>query len=274
MDEADYINRTINSIEENPRTEEYILFAVLLLFIIPTIIIDILVIWSLKMRTEMRTKRNIFILNWCIGDLAAQLTTLTIIFVPKTFLITLQFWCMLSALENSFKIITFIFLIVFLIDFLYERLSAKALKYFVIFAWCIIFLYCVSEILACLFGEKAFHDYVIVFCNFLLNIVFLLKCFVYEVYTLRKKAMTNEDKLRFILVAIFLIFHLIQFVFFYVFAGHFIQYVGFVLQYFEMIFVVCTLIRFDINFKHCILSILGCGENTDFIITYSNVTEA
>lgn len=272
MDEVLYFNETFEDVHDEFNVNLYIFLIGGITCALPSVAVDLFIIYVIKIYVGLRIKRNIFILNWCISDLVYQLLgitqTLCAVFCIYAFSVCIDY-----TLDIIIEILNFLIMIAFFIDYIYNKLNNKKLFCTMIILWSITLIYALTETILCAFNLDTYY-YVSAsfFLHIFVYVVYLIKSIHLIIRKVQKKYWNEEDKLRYILTSIFVIYQVFHSVFVY-FYFHNLQIIVCFIQHTQMIVFLMVLIKFDINFKLCFKNVIKCKKQTNIIVKYNDVDE-
>lgn len=267
MDEIEYFNETYEEAHNDSTSSlDIIIYTFTFLSFMPIIIIDVGVIYIIKSYKDMRIKRNIFVLNWCINDLLYQ----TMLIVELACALKCEFYiglCIVYTLDVIFEMFGFIIMLGFFVDFIYDRLTETRLKLTIIIVWSTLALYSLTESIFCIIEYFTFYYFSVLFgLHILIYAVFILKCCFLIVNKFRKISLNEEQRFRYILTTVFVCYQLIHSI---VLNVHGLNVFLHFFEQTQMIVFIIVLMYLDVNFKYCFINLFTCRRPNHISVKYN-----
>lgn len=253
MEEATNITQATNNFEYTNIIE--------ISYVIATIIPDFIMIYAIIANKKMRIKRNMCVLNLCLADIMYKL--ISIVGIGQTYL---NYARLHEIFYTAIHILFFVILFTFLVDCIFETLSLRAFNIILFILWNFAVIYSLSTFI--IGDDSGFGFYLLrIIPNFVL-LIFFVKCCIAIVNVIRKKQMTNDQKIRFILSAICLIN---QFLFLIISQTKLYEIADLIRHNQKLVMVVFILIlmKLDVNVRYSIIKLLPCVKNKNYVINYS-----
>lgn len=273
MDDVHYYNETYQEVHDELTFHRYALIISGIICIIPGFVIDLFIIYAIKFYTELRTKRNLFVLNLCISDALYQMIIIMQYLCAYICSYTTGL-CIVYTLDVIIEILNFIIIIGFFIDFIYNRITGKIFKFITIIIWSITLIYSLIESILC---SLNFYSYYYYYLSFVLHIflyaIFLIKSiYLLIICKIKKKEWNDDDKFRYILTSIFVFYQVIHSFIVNIYYYD-LELMLYYIEHTQMIVFFLILIKYDNNFKLCFQNTIKCKYTKDVMVKYNNFEE-